>query len=94
MIDGISSDPFSTKTLPPFSAAEVDNIEEHIEKIRRQSRQRYAMERTQLESLLNAWGKKTFSAQEKVAEKARLEALGLDEEDSKTLQDFVVEQSI
>ena len=94
MIDGISSDPFSTKTLPPFSPAEVDNIEEHIEKIRRQSRQRYAMERTQLESLLNAWGKKTFSAQEKVAEKARLEALWLDEEDSKNLQDFVVEQSI
>lgn len=94
MIDGISSDPFSTKTLPPFSPAEVDNIEEHIEKIRRQSRQRYAMERTQLESLLNAWGKKTFSAQEKVAEKAKLEALGLDEEDSKNLQDFVVEQSI
>ena len=94
MIDWISSDPFSTKTLPPFSPIEVDNIEEHIEKIRRQSRQRYAMERTQLESLLNAWGKKTFSAQEKVAEKAKLEALWLDEEDSKNLQDFVVEQSI
>ena len=94
MIDGISSDPFSTKTLPPFSPTDVDNIEEHIEKIRRQSRQRYAMERTQLESLLNAWGKRTFSAQEKVAEKAKLEALGLDEEDSKNLQDFVVEQSI
>ena len=94
MIDGISSDPFSTKTLPPFSATDVDNIEEHIEKIRRQSRQRYAMERTQLESLLKAWGKKTFSAQEKVAEKAKLEALWLDEEDSKNLQDFVVEQSI
>ena len=94
MIDGISSDPFSTKTLPPFSPTDVDNIEEHIEKIRRQSRQRYAMERTQLESLLNAWGKKTFSVQEKIAEKAKLEALGLDEEDSKNLQDFVVEQSI
>ena len=94
MIDGISSDPFSTKTLPPFSPTEVDNIEEHIEKIRRQSRQRYAMERTQLESLLNAWGKKTFSAQEKVAEKAKLEAMWLDEEDSKTIQDFTVEQSI
>ena len=75
MIDGISSDPFNTRTLPPFSPADSDNIEEHIEKIRRQSRQRYAMERTQLESLLNAWGKKNFSAQEKVAEKARLEAM-------------------
>ena len=94
MIDGVSSDPFSTKTLPPFSPTEVDDIEEHIEKIRRQSRQRYAMERTQLESLLNARWKKTFSPQEKVAEKAKLEALWLTEEDSKTLQDFVVEQSI
>jgi hypothetical protein len=75
MIDGISSDPFNTRTLPPFSPADTDNIEEHIEKIRRQSRQRYAMERTQLESLLNAWGKKTFSAQEKVAERAKLEAM-------------------
>lgn len=94
MIDGISSDPFNTKTLPPFSATDVDNIEEHIEKIRRQSRQRYAMERTQLESLLNARGKKTFSAQEKVAEKAKLEALGLDENDAANLQDFQVQQYI
>jgi len=94
MIDGISSDPFNTRTLPPFSPADTDNIEEHIEKIRRQSRQRYAMERTQLESLLNAWWKKTFSAQEKVAERAKLESMWLDEEDSKVLQDFVVEQSI
>lgn len=94
MIDGISSDPFSTTTLTPFSATDVDNIEEHIEKIRRQSRQRYAMERTQLESLLNAWWKKTFSLQEKVAEKAKLEAAWLDEQDAETLQDFVVQQSM
>ena len=94
MIDGISSDPFSTKTLPPFSPAETDNIEEHIEKIRRQSRQRYAMERTQLESLLNARWKKKFSPQEKIAEKAKLEALWLDSEDISTLQDFSIEQVI
>ena len=94
MIDGISSDPFSTKTLAPLSLNDIDNVEEHIEKIRRQSRQRYAMERDQLESLLNARGKKKFSQQEKIAEKARMEALGLDEEDIKNLQDFVVEQSI
>ena len=93
MIDGISSDPFSTKTLPPFSPSD-DNIEEYIKKIRRQSRQRYAMKRDKLESLLNARWKKTFSPQEKIAEKARLEAVWLDEEDSKVLQDFVVEQSI
>ena len=44
---------------------------EHIEKIRKQSRQRYAMEREQLESLMNARSKKSFSAQERVAEQAR-----------------------
>jgi hypothetical protein len=82
MIDGISSDPFSMKTLPPYNAE--GNVE-YIEKIRRQSRQRYAMERTQLENLLNARNKKTFSLQEKVAEKSKLEGLGLSEEEATIL---------
>ncbi|MBQ9554370.1 TraM recognition domain-containing protein [bacterium] len=72
MVDGISSDPFSMKTLPPYKA-EGDIA--YIEKIRKQSRQRYAMERGQLETLMNAWNKKSFSAQEKVAEQARFEGL-------------------
>ena len=94
MIDWISSDPFSTKTLPPFSTIETDKIEEHIEKIRRQSRQRYAMEREELETLLNAWWKKKFSSKEKFAEQAKFESLWLDKEDIDTLQDFTIEQSI
>lgn len=72
MIDGISSDPFSMKTLAPYAP---EGGVEYIEKIRRQSRQRYAMERNQLESLLSARGKKTFSAHEKIAEKSKLEGL-------------------
>jgi hypothetical protein len=72
MIDGISSDPFSMKTLPPY---EPEGGVEYIEKIRRQSRQRYAMERGQLESLLNARNKRTFSVQEKIAEQSKLEGL-------------------
>ena len=91
MIDGISSDPFSMKTLPPYPAE--GNVE-YIEKIRRQSRQRYAMERNQLESLLNARNKKTFSAQEKIAEKSKLEGLGLSEEEAATLGDFNVQQNM
>ncbi|MDR2190047.1 MAG: type IV secretion system DNA-binding domain-containing protein [Candidatus Peribacteria bacterium] len=91
MIDGISSDPFSMKTLPPY--ASEGNVE-YIEKIRRQSRQRYAMERTQLESLLNARNKKTFSLQEKVAEKSKLEGLGLSAEDASVLGDFNVQQNV
>lgn len=67
---------------------------EHIEKIRKQSRQRYAMEREQLESLLNAWGKKTFSLQEKIAEKSRLEGLGFSAEETKVLENFEIQQQM
>ncbi|MDR0370060.1 MAG: type IV secretion system DNA-binding domain-containing protein [Candidatus Peribacteria bacterium] len=91
MIDGISSDPFSMKILPPY---QPEGGVEYIEKIRRQSRQRYAMERGQLESLLNAWNKKTFSAQEKIAEKSKLEGLGLSEEEAAALGDFNVQQNV
>lgn len=91
MIDGISSDPFSMKTLPPYPAE--GNVE-YIEKIRRQSRQRYAMERGQLESLLTARNKKTFSAQEKIAEKSKLEGLGLSETEASVLGDFDVQQNV
>jgi hypothetical protein len=91
MIDGISSDPFSMKTLPPLPAE--GNVE-YIEKIRRQSRQRYAMERTQLESLLSARNRKTFSAQEKIAEKSKLEGLGLSEDEASALGDFNVQQNV
>ncbi|HCB51878.1 TPA: hypothetical protein DEP21_04940 [Patescibacteria group bacterium] len=72
MIDGITSDPFSMKTLPP---AKLEGSLEIIDKVRKQSRQRYAMSREQLEKLMAAWNNKTFSIQEKVAEKAKLEAL-------------------
>ena len=70
MVEGVSSDPFSMKTLPPF---QTDGDPDFIEKVRKQSRQRYAMERGKLEKLMNAWNKKSFSAKEKIAEKARLE---------------------
>ena len=90
MVDGISSDPFSMKTLPPFTS---EGDVEYIEKIRNQSRQRYAMEREQLETLMNAWSKKSFSAQEKVAEQAKYEGLGLSVKEAKNLQDFQVQQN-
>lgn len=90
MVDGISSDPFSMKTLPPFTS---EGDIEHIEKIRNQSRQRYAMERGQLETLMNARSKKSFSVQEKIAEQARYEGLGLSAKEAKNLQDFQVQQN-
>lgn len=91
MIDGISSDPFSMTTLRPYQA---EGKVEYIEKIRRQSRQRYAMERGQLESLLSARNKKTFSVQEKIAEKAKREGLGLSEMEASVLGDFDVQQNV
>lgn len=90
MIDGISSDPFSTKTLAPNLVGEGSL--ELIDKIRKQSRQRYAMQRNQLEKLMDAWSKKTFSLQEKIAEKARYEALGLSTEEAENLQNPFVLQ--
>ena len=90
MIDGISSDPFSTKTLPPNLVGEGSL--ELIDKIRKQSRQRYAMEREQLEKLMTARSNKTFSVQEKIMEKAKLESIGVTEEEVENLHDLFVEQ--
>ena len=61
MIDGISSDPFSMTTLP---ISTPEGSLELIDKIRKQSRQRYAMQKGQLEKLMEAWNKKTFSLQD------------------------------
>lgn len=89
MIDGISSDPFSMKTL---AIATPEGSLELIDKIRKQSRQRYAMERGQLEKLMTAWSNKTFSIQEKIMEKAKLQALGITEEEIDNTHDLFVEQ--
>ena len=83
MIDWISSDPFNMKTLP---ISTPDWSLELIDKIRKQSRQRYATPKDQLERLMNAWNAKTFSIQEKIAEKAKLEWLWLSEIEVKNLE--------
>ncbi len=88
MIDGISWDPFSMRTNPlptPEWSLEL------IDKIRKQSRQRYAMERGELEWLMTAWGNKTFSKQEKIQEKARLEWVWVTEQEYDNSQDIFVQ---
>lgn len=50
------------------------------------------MERGQLEKLMTARTNKTFSVQEKIMEKARLESLGITEEEVDNLHDLFVEQ--
>jgi len=91
MIDGITSDPFSVKTMPLDSP---ENSVELKEKILKQSRQRYAIERWELEKLMNAWNSKTFSAQEKVVEKAHYESLGLSESEVENLQHPYISNNI
>jgi len=91
MIDWISSDPFSMKTLP---ISTPEGSLELIDKIRKQSRQRYAMWRNQLEKLMDAWSNKSFSLQEKVAEKAKMEALGISDKEAENLQDIFIQQHL
>ncbi len=91
MANGISSDPFSMRTLPlptPEWSLEL------IDKIRKQSRQRYAMARWELESLMDAWSNKTFSIQEKIQEKAKLEWLGISEEEYEIAQDLEIQSKM
>jgi len=52
------------------------------------------MERGQLEKLMTAWSNKTFSLQEKIMEKAKLESLGISETEVDNLHDLFVEQHI
>lgn len=52
MINGVTSDPFSIGTFP---LPKPETSEEIKTKIKQQSRQRYAVEKTHLEELLKAW---------------------------------------
>lgn len=85
MIDGITSDPFSMKTMPlssPEGSAQL------MEKLKKQSRQRYSIERVELERLMDARNRKTFSAQEKVMEKAQMESLGISDAEIEIMNDL------
>lgn len=50
------------------------------------------MSRDQLEKLMNARSSRTFSVQEKVAEKAKLESLGIAPAEAENLQDLFIQQ--
>lgn len=67
-IDGKDSDIFSMKTADRVSS---QNTWEIKEKVKNQSRQRYAMAREELEKLIKIWAEKKFSPAEKVMEKAK-----------------------
>lgn len=71
MVDGIGSDPFSMTTFP---LPNPELGQEIADKIRKQSRQRYGMEREKLELMIKNWADKKFSASEKIMEQAMEEA--------------------
>jgi len=64
------------------------------DKILKQSRQRYAQEKSALENLMNAWNKKTYSPQEKVVAKAQFEAIGLENDEIANLQEPFIEENM
>ena len=68
MVDGVTVDPFTMGTFP-LPDPELSNKIKL--KIRKQSRQRYAMEKSKLEELLKVWTQKQFTQSEKVVEKAK-----------------------
>ena len=74
MINGVTSDPFSMKTMP-LPTPEWSH--EQTKKIIEQSRQRYAMPKAELEKLLDARQKRTFSPAERVALRGNLEWKGI-----------------
>lgn len=69
MVDGLILDPFTMTTLPLPDAPDAAELRE---KIRKQSRQRYATERDKLESLLKAWMQKQFTEGEKIVEQSKV----------------------
>ncbi len=71
MINGVWSDPFSMTTFP---LPNPELWQEIADKIRKQSRQRYGMEREKLEVMIKSWADKKFSASEKIMEQAIEEA--------------------
>ncbi len=68
MVDWTSTNPFSMTTFPLPSP---ELWEETKEKIKKQSRQRYAIEKERLEALIKNWSDKKFSKTEKAVQKAK-----------------------
>lgn len=75
MIDGLTSPVFSARTLPPPIGTE--NADEQIEKVRNNSRQRYAQPRSKVEDKILRWirsEKEKKDIQKSQAQKTELEA--------------------
>jgi len=67
MIEWVVSDPFSMKTFP---LPEPENGPEIKEKVRKQTRQAYAMHKKRIEKLISYWANQTFNPVDKAVKKA------------------------
>jgi len=67
MIEWVVSDPFSMKTFP---LPEPENGPEIKEKVRKQTRQAYAMHKNRIEKLISYWANQTFNPVDKAVKKA------------------------
>lgn len=64
MVNGITSRPFSAQTLPPMRWGES---EDHSDKIIKVSRERYGMDRKEVEDRIEKWAGALFETEEKEA---------------------------
>ena len=67
-IDGLTTNPFSMTTFP---LPKPENGQEIITKVRNQTRQRYAIEKTRLEKIIKHWSENKFTQTDKALEKAK-----------------------
>jgi len=68
MVNGVTSEPFSMKSLPLPEPVASEAVKA---KIKEQSRQRYAVPKEKLEEFLKARSQRQFSEAEKIADKAK-----------------------
>ena len=61
MVNGVTSRPFSAETLPPMRWGET---EDHSDKIIKVSRERYSLERADVEAKIEKWAGALFEAEE------------------------------
>jgi len=91
IVDGFVTDPFSIKTHKLLKSSDSTDL---IDKIKKQSRQRYSMPKDELEKLLNARNQKTFSATQKVSEKIEMQKIWISEKEIKNIQNTFVQQNL
>ncbi len=77
MIDGVASDPFSARGLPPLSPEEKTN---NVEKVIASSREKYASAKSVVEERIMRWHQDDYKIEEDVADKKSTSDTKIEEE--------------